>query len=262
MYLPRRAYFRGIRYFLTTGDANEAFYRHYAVPPSKFIRMHFPIDRRAYDRAFEQRQALRAETRARHGIAPGEKVLATVGKLIHYKRQADLLDALARLEAGGNRCHLFVLGDGPDRERLERHASRLRRCRVHFTGFVPPEELPAYYAASDALVHPSAIDAHPLAVSEAIYMGCPVLVSDRCGSYGPTDDVQPDRNGWVFRMGDAADLGGKIERLLADDALLARFSAASMEISRQFQQRAHAGVLEALIAALRPVGAEPAEAPR
>ena len=39
---------------------------------------------------------------------------------------------------------------------------------------------------------------HSLSISEAIYMGCPVIISDKCGSYGETDDVQVNKNGFVF----------------------------------------------------------------
>jgi glycosyltransferase involved in cell wall biosynthesis len=58
--------------------------------------------------------------------------------------------------------------------------------------------LPAYYAVSDVYIHPPSIEPHSIAMSEAIYVGCPVVLSDRCGSFGPTDDVREGINGFVY----------------------------------------------------------------
>ena len=69
---------------------------------------------------------------------------------------------------------------------------------MHFTGFIKVQDLPGCYAASDFYIHPSTFEPHSIAVSEAIYMGCPVIVSDKCGSYGKSDDVQEGKNGFVF----------------------------------------------------------------
>ena len=62
------------------------------------------------------------------------------------------------------------------------------------------------YCAADVYVHCSDNEPHSLAITEAIYCGLPVVLSDRCGSYGPTDDVQPGINGFVYRCGDVSDL--------------------------------------------------------
>ena len=79
---------------------------------------------------------------------------------------------------------------------------RARRCRVRgLRAAAPPGEC---YCAADVYVHCSDNEPHSLAITEAIYCGLPVVLSDRCGSYGPTDDVQPGINGFVYRCGDVA----------------------------------------------------------
>jgi glycosyltransferase involved in cell wall biosynthesis len=82
-------------------------------------------------------------------------------------------------------------------------------------------------------------------------MGLPVVLSDRCGSYGPADDVQPGRNGFVHAWGDPSSLATCIRRLAEDPQLREKFAAASREISRRAQELAHGGGPEA---ALRIVG--------
>src|SRR5438034_3298739 len=55
-----------------------------------------------------------------------------------------------------HRWHLTVVGDGPDRERLERLASDLRlAARVRWSGALPPEEVPKLWPELDVLVLPA-----------------------------------------------------------------------------------------------------------
>jgi len=77
-----------------------------------------------------------------------------VGRLVPEKGLDTLLQALA--ENRGGRWSLWVVGDGPDRERLERIASELRlAARVRWTGALPHEEMPRLWAELDVLVQPS-----------------------------------------------------------------------------------------------------------
>jgi glycosyltransferase involved in cell wall biosynthesis len=65
-----------------------------------------------------------------------------------------LLQALAENRA--HRWHLTVVGDGPDRERLERYASDLRlAARIRWTGALPPEEVPKLWPELDVVVLPA-----------------------------------------------------------------------------------------------------------
>jgi glycosyltransferase involved in cell wall biosynthesis len=78
-------------------------------------------------------------------------------------------------------------------------------------------------------------------------MGCPVIISDRCGSYGPNDDVQEDKNGFVFPFGDIGAMASQIKKLIADPDKRGRFGEYSSNIAVQFQERAHGLVLNDLL---------------
>ena len=119
--------------------------------------------------------------------------------------------------------------------------------KVFFTGFVTIEELPAYYASSDIYVHPAEIEPHSIAVSEAIFMGLPVIISDRCGSYGPSDDVQENKNGFVYKFGDVFELSEKIKCLAGNQSLRHTFSEFSRHIAVQHQTKSHQGIVDDLI---------------
>ncbi len=245
-------YFYHIDHFLTVGNANEEYYERYRVPKRKFIRMHFPIDIDLYKTAFANKDFLRKSVRKQLGISIEDIVLIVVGKLVPWKSQDHIIDALIKLEGQGLTLQLLMVGSGPRLAELRTKAGQLRSSSVHFVGFIPPEDLPSYYATADIYVHPASVEPHSIAVSEAIYMGLPIIVSDRCGSYGENDDVQEGKNGFVFPWGNIEDLSKKILRLCDDKALMRSFSTASHCFAEQFQEISHKLSLEKVISLYKP----------
>lgn len=242
-----RHYFSRINYFLTMGNANEAYYKKHGVPPAKMIRMHYPIDWKFYQKKFLEKQMLREKTRDKYGISHDSVVLSVAGKLVSWKNQDHIMDALKLLEQEGIVMQLFIMGSGEMKAAWEAKAKGLVRSKVHFTGFVNAEELPAYYAATDIYVHPASLEPHSVAISEAIMMGCPIILSDRCGSYGETDDVQVDKNGCVFEFGNINQLAEKIKILGEEKNKRAAFGKYSHELGMKFQQNSHGDFLEKLL---------------
>jgi glycosyltransferase involved in cell wall biosynthesis len=242
-----RRYFSKINYFLTMGNANEAYYKKYGIPVEKMIRMHYPIDFAQYKNTYLQKKMLRNTTRQRYSIPENEIALAVVGKLVPWKNQDHIIDALQLLEPQGIYAHLFILGSGEMKASWEQKAKQLKHSKVYFTGFVTIEELPAYYAASDIYIHPASMEPHSVAISEAIQMGCPVILSSRCGSYGEDDDVQEGKNGFVYEFGNIAELAAKIKLLVEDKKTREEFGRYSHEIAVAFQNNSHYVIIEKLI---------------
>jgi glycosyltransferase involved in cell wall biosynthesis len=240
-------YFSKMSFFFTVGNANESFYRHYGVPAGKFIRMHFPIDIKSYTGSFEQKQVLRKKVRLAYEIREADFVMSVAGKLVSWKNQDHLIDVMLLLEEEGVFLHLFVLGSGPRLEVLKDKAMALKKSRVYFPGFVSIDELPSFYAASDVYVHPASVEPHSIAVSEAIFMGCPVIISDRCGSYGESDDVQEGKNGWVYPFGDIKELAGKIKWMIANPSERKEFGENAHQLANTFQERSHKQVISDLL---------------
>src|SRR5437667_85878 len=146
----------------------------------------------------------------RHALHEG-LAIGYVGRLVPEKGLDTLLQALA--ENRGGRWHLWVVGDGPDRERLERIASELRlAARIRWTGALPPDEMTRMWAELDVLVVPSRElpgwaeqSAHP--VAEA--MAHEVAVNGT--GPGATPEVIGDA-GAIVPPGDPAALAGALRR--------------------------------------------------
>ncbi len=99
---------------------------------------------------------------------------------------------------------------------------------MHFAGFVQYDDLPAYYALADALVHVSTVDQWGLVVNEAMASGLPVVVSDACGS--APDLVQNKGSGIVVGALDVAALVDALVTLAGDAGLRVRMGRASLEV--------------------------------
>jgi glycosyltransferase involved in cell wall biosynthesis len=95
-----------------------------------------------------------------------------VSALVPYKRVDLAVGAMA-----GRSERLVVVGDGPERARLE----RLAGPNVTFRGWVSDEELVQLYAGCRALIHP-AVDDFGMVMIEALAAGKPVVVSREGGA--------------------------------------------------------------------------------
>jgi glycosyltransferase involved in cell wall biosynthesis len=243
-------YFKKIDIFLSVGDANEAYYLSYGVPKSKILRMNFSIDINLYEHSSNNKQKLRMEFRKLYGIKDEDIVISVVGKLVEMKNQLDLVKLLICMESDFNnnfpKVHLLLAGSGPAENLIKEEAKKTLKNCVHFLGFVDPTDLPKVYAASDFYIQPSTRDAHSLAVSEAIFMGLPVIVTNTSGNYGLTDEVQINRNGFVYQLNNINDLFLCASKLINSE-LRKRFSECSIAISRKSQNRAHIEIIDLLL---------------
>lgn len=232
---------------LTVGDANESYYRNYGVIDKKFIRASFPVDIDIFNKMLSCRDDARKAFRTLFCIPDDHLVVLMVGKISATKRQVDLVRASNAMQNNLKNITVIFAGSGPEESDLKSIALNIGVGGVIFAGFVQPEILVNYYAGADLYVHCSEVEAHSLAISEAIYSGLPVVVSDRCGSYGPSDDVQPGLNGFVYPCGDAVSLAKLLCHLSASPELIKQFGRESRLLGIDHQSLAHGkAILQAI----------------
>jgi phosphatidylinositol alpha-1,6-mannosyltransferase len=90
---------------------------------------------------------------ARHGLG-GRKVVLCASRLVPRKGQDVLIAGMSLIQEVVPGTALLLVGDGPDRLRLEELARSAPAGSVIFAGQVADEELPAYYAACDVFAMP------------------------------------------------------------------------------------------------------------
>ncbi|MGI9112097.1 MAG: glycosyltransferase, partial [Gaiellaceae bacterium] len=130
-----------------------------------------------------------------------EPLFLFTGRLSAEKGVDVLLRAFGLLRARGTAARLRIVGDGPERARLERLMGSLElEPAVEFAGWVPRSEIEHELAPAWALVAPSTW-AEPLGLTalEAIVRGVPVVAS---ATGGLAETVEPGVTGLLFRNGD------------------------------------------------------------
>lgn len=206
------AYPRLLRRFdacLYVGQRNREYLLHYGVPEDRLFFAPHCVD----TRFFSQRAAAadRMQTRAQWGLNSADQAVLFVGRLIESKRLLDIVEAAARLRARAIPISVVVAGEGEQRLMLA-EAARRKRVPVHLLGFRNQSELPAVYAAADALILPSLHETWGLVVNESLACGTPCVVSDACGA--AADMIVPGVTGEMFPAKDTSALASSIERCL------------------------------------------------
>jgi len=220
--------------FLTIGDNNEQYYRHYGVADAKLYRGVCPVDVRRFRKALEGGGRIaREDMKRKLDIPEGVPVVVTVGKLESRKRPLDLVEAIALLKRRGVEvCGLFI-GEGALRSAIEQRCGDLGlENNIRITGFVNQSEMPFVLEAGDINVMMSDFDPHPLAVTEGLIAGLPVVISDKVGCVGPTDTAQSGVNALVYPCGDVRSLADAINLLVTDSDLRERMGKESLAIAK------------------------------
>jgi glycosyltransferase involved in cell wall biosynthesis len=154
----------------------------------------------------------RMSARRRLGVATTERVLVWVGRMVPVKGLDVLLDACSLLQKQEMNLRVYLVGDGPLRNQLER-TSRARGLDplVSFVGSRLHNELPDWYRAADLTVLPSRSEGLPNVLRESLACGTPYVAS---------------------RVGGIAELGTSLGQILVppgDAASLAAAIAESLE---------------------------------
>lgn len=155
------------------------------------------------DDAFLVSTATGAIPREKHGLN-GHTVVGYISNMSQREGHDILIHAVEKLVAGGFDVKCLLVGDGPERHRLEQLARSLGIAeRVVFAGVVDHSEIHEYYRAIDLFVVPRRADfasdyVTPLKPYEAMALGVPIIVSDRPAL---KEIVGTGGRGHVFRAG-------------------------------------------------------------
>jgi phosphatidyl-myo-inositol dimannoside synthase len=155
-----------------------------------------------------------------------------VARLIDRKGQNHLIEAVKRLTDSGVDMILSLIGTGDSQADYEDHARRLGiPDRIRFVGYVPREEINAYYNSAHVFALPSYNEGMSLAALEAMAAGLPLVVT-RTG--GTAELVEEGVNGYSFNWGDIDALTNYLRMFAQDRALARRMGAASRDRARTY----------------------------
>jgi glycosyltransferase involved in cell wall biosynthesis len=120
-----------------------------------------------------------------------------------------VLRAFARIQQQTPEASLTVVGDGSQREALEKLTTELNLQHTSFTGRVDYE----HYSKADVFLNASRIDNQPLSILEAFACGLPVVTTN---AGGIPDIVTDQKTGLVVAVDDCKTLAERATKLLCD----------------------------------------------
>jgi glycosyltransferase involved in cell wall biosynthesis len=167
----------------------------------------------------------------------GSKVVGMVARLDLQKGFEYLLRAAHELCGAFPELKVVIVGEGPDRNEIERMIQRLGlQSRVILAG--QHSDMPAIYAAMDIFVLPSLNEGLPMTILEAM-AACKPVIATRVGAVPRV--IQDGETGLLVDPGDTNGLRNALARLLTDSDLCCRIGAAGHDwVSRNYTSEAMA----------------------
>jgi len=155
------------------------------------------------------------ELRHQWGLTGG-KVLVTGGRLVTWKGIDGLIEVVSELKerSESSSLKLLIIGDGPDRKRLEKIVEDKKLAsEVVFTDRVPLDKIVYYYNLADIFILNSKYEGLSHMLLEALNLGRPVIASN-CG--GNPEVIQDGKNGLLVEYNNVEQLKLAIKRMLME----------------------------------------------
>ncbi len=158
-------------------------------------------------------------------------VLLFVGRLGLEKSVDFLIENHKNINA-----KLLIIGDGPERENLEKLVKKLNlNDKVIFTGKVPLKDIGMYYKLGDIFVTASTTETQGLTIIEALAASLPVVAINDESFIEP---IKNDYNGYLFN--NKKEYVNYINSLINDKNKLAKLSINALESSYNFSNKVFA----------------------
>jgi glycosyltransferase involved in cell wall biosynthesis len=156
-----------------------------------------------------------------------------VGELIPRKGMRQLLQACALLNRSSHHHYrVLAIGDGPERAELAQLATTENLDDiVTWIGWLPYEQLGAYFQSADALIFPTLEDVWGMVVLEAMAFGQPVLCSKWAGA---AELIVAGENGELFDPHHPAELAALMERAIQQPQSIETMGANARRMTAQY----------------------------
>lgn len=154
--------------------------------------------------------------RKRQGIPMQSVVISILG--LALRKKIDVFLDTVKLLNDQRDLYFLIGGIGDDHEYLKDRVRSMHMDNVKLLGFVPEEELPFFYSATDILVAApqTMTECMGQSIKEAMACARPTVVADIGG--GP-EAISHMQNGLLFKAGNPEDLRKSLEQLIAEPLL-------------------------------------------
>jgi glycosyltransferase involved in cell wall biosynthesis len=210
---------------IVSGESSKQYVQSFGVSEKMIVVAPNAVDNDLFSKGATLAQEQSAQLRSQLQLP--QRYFLYVGRFLREKGLFDLLEAYRLIDDDvRSGMGLVLVGDGPDRQELEKLSHEISPGKVLFPGFVQRDQLPSYYALADAFVFPTHSDPWGLAVNEAMACGLPVIVGRAAGCVA--DLARDEWNGYVVDPADHRQLATSIQKLTSDAVLRALMGERSL----------------------------------
>ena len=155
------------------------------------------------------------------GIPLNSKIVISTRNLEPVYNVELLIKAIPYVVKNNSQVHFIVLGDGKQKDFLQKMAKQLNvKEHVRFLGRLPHEEVGYFLANSDIYVSTSLSDSTSVSLLEAMASRLPAIVTDLEGN---REWIEDNVNGFIIPPDDPKILAEKILQLLSDEETARKF---------------------------------------
>lgn len=173
--------------------------------------------------------------------------IVTVGRLVPWKNIGGIVDALVQLESSTGT--LIIVGDGPDRNSIEKYATTRLGNRVLFTGTLSHADTQAVIADADVFVLNSTYEGLSHLLIEALELGVPIIATSAGGN---TEVIEDGVTGRVIPVHDSSALADALASVFTDAAEAKRMAARGKKSASRFTQEKMLEGTYAVLASVLP----------
>ncbi len=186
------------------------------IPEARIACVPFYIDRARFAEAIAAAEVTRGPNRAVY-----------VGRLGSQKDVATLVRACVGVVERVPEFRLTIVGDGPDRQRLERLAHELGIAHaIEFRGAIPRSRIAGEFVRASLFALPSLYEGTCMVLHEAALAGLPIVSTENAGA---RDFIRPGTDGELVRVRDHRAMAHAIATILTDQATWQRMSRSVYE---------------------------------
>lgn len=172
-----------------------------------------------------------AQAKAKAGIPETALVVGKVARLFPLKGHDLFMEAAAKIAAERPDVHFLLVGGGILRDALEAQAKRLGILdRVHFSGLVRPEQVPALIQAMDVVIHSSLREGIARVIPQAGAVGKPVVTFDMDGA---PEVIQNGVSGYLAPPQDTTEMARRVVELLSSEAERERMGREGQKFAKE-----------------------------
>ena len=136
-------------------------------------------------------------------------IVGLCGTLRHEKFHIDGIEAIEKVRKKGLNVKFLIIGDGPERERIEQHISKKGLENVvAITGF--QEDVRPFIVLCSCMIITSHSETFSIAALESMNMGKPMIMTDIGGA---SEQIEHGKTGFLYQKGDIESLANYILKL-------------------------------------------------